>query len=149
MLTLDKVEMQINIASPCICRPWGAHTSFTNRAGNVVRHIRQHQGEVELCTTAWAKMYESIVSFDLLPSHGQTSPADRAVGHLEYGQPAVGSVHLCEAPGAFISATNHFIKTQRSAACAQVLSRSVMLLSACLTSIECSTLWQVQDMQSA
>lgn len=89
-------------------RPWGSHTSFTNRAGNVVRQIRQGQGEVELCTTAWTKMYESIVSFDLLPASGGAT-----VGHLEIGQPAVGSVHLCEAPGAFISATNHYIKTQR------------------------------------
>lgn len=93
------------------CRPWGQHTSFTNRAGNVVRQIRQQQGEVELCTTAWAKMYESIVTFDLLPATGV------ALGHLENGQPAMGTVHLCEAPGAFITATNHFIRTQRYAFC--------------------------------
>lgn len=80
----------------------------------MVRHIRQTQGEVELCTTAWAKMYESIVTFDLLPGSG-TLPSDStaAVGRVEGGGPAVGTVHLCEAPGAFISATNHFIRSQR------------------------------------
>ncbi len=94
-------------------RPWGAHTSFTNRAGNVVRHIRQTQGEVELCTTAWAKMYESIVTCDLLPESGTLPNGSAAVGRVEGGGPAVGTVHLCEAPGAFISATNHFIRSQR------------------------------------
>ena len=94
-------------------RPWGAHTSFTNRAGNVVRHIRQTQGEVELCTTAWAKMYESIVTFNLLPRSGTPPNGSAAVGRAQGGGPAVGTVHLCEAPGAFISATNHFIRSQR------------------------------------
>lgn len=95
------------------CRPWGAHTAFTNRAGNVVRHIRQRHGEVELCTTAWAKMYECIVTFDLLPDATSLPSGSAAVGHAEGSPQAVGTVHLCEAPGAFISATNHFIRTQR------------------------------------
>ena len=102
------------LTMPMLCsRPWGAHTSFTNRAGNVVRHIRQSQGEVELCTTAWAKMYESIVTFDLLPESGMMPSGSATVGHVAGGSPAVGTVHLCEAPGAFISASNHFIRSQR------------------------------------
>lgn len=108
ILMLHCAHIACNLQLATSCRPWGSHTAFTNRAGNVVRQIRQGQGEVELCTTAWAKMYESIVSFDLLPAAGSA-----ALGHLETGQPAVGSVHLCEAPGAFISATNHYIRTQR------------------------------------
>ena len=78
-----------------------------------MRHIRQNFGEVELCTTAWAKMYECIVSFDLLPKDDSLPASSSAVGRLASGQPAVGTLHLCEAPGAFISATNHFIRTQR------------------------------------
>ena len=81
----------------------------------MVRHIRQNFGEVELCTTAWAKMYECILSFDLLPSTASLPPGGPGVGRLASGQPAVGTLHLCEAPGAFISATNHFIRTQRLA----------------------------------
>jgi len=107
-------QNNIMLIIPVLCfRPWGAHTSFTNRAGNVVRHIRQTQGEVELCTTAWAKMYESIVTFDLLPGSETLRTGSAAVGRVEGGGPAVGTVHLCEAPGAFISATNHFIRSQR------------------------------------
>ena len=106
--------MLLSTMSNVACRPWGAHTSFTNRAGLVVRQIRQHHGELELCTTAWAKMYESIVTFDLLsPGLGQEQSNNAVMGHLSNGQPAVGTVHLCEAPGAFISATNHHMKTQR------------------------------------
>ena len=103
------------------CRPWGTHTAFTNRAGQVVRHIRQHFGEVELCTTAWAKMYECIAAFDLLPSTSSMTAGKSGQGQLANGQPAVGTVHLCEAPGAFISASNHFIRTQRYTLCCFVM----------------------------
>ncbi|KAL0044230.1 hypothetical protein WJX82_005654 [Trebouxia sp. C0006] len=113
MVEKDKLNATKDLLDCKDIKPWGAHTSFTNRAGNVVRHIRQTQGEVELCTTAWAKMYESIVTFDLLPESGTLLSGSAAVGRMEGGGPAVGTVHLCEAPGAFISATNHFIRSQR------------------------------------
>ena len=112
-LRLQKLQPLLQLLASA-CRPWGAHTAFTNRAGFVVRQIRQNHGEVELCTTAWAKMYEAIVTFDLLlAASGQLPKGNSSVGCLENGQPAVGTVHLCEAPGGFISATNHFIKTHR------------------------------------
>jgi 23S rRNA U2552 (ribose-2'-O)-methylase RlmE/FtsJ len=45
---------------------------------------------------AWCKFYEIVSSFDLLP------PGD-----------VQSSLHLCEAPGAFVTALNHFIHIQR------------------------------------
>ena len=109
-----------------------------------MRQIRQGQGEVELCTTAWAKMYESIISFDLLPASGGA-----AIGHLGTGQPAVGSVHLCEAPGAFISATNHYIKTHRCEGRAMHQLTRLACLACWLTN--CLYAWrkQMQCLQSA
>jgi hypothetical protein len=45
---------------------------------------------------AWVKMYEIIVKYDLIKNKDNTYK----------------TFHLCEAPGNFISATNHYIKTQ-------------------------------------
>jgi len=45
---------------------------------------------------AWIKMYEIIVKYDIIKKKDNTYK----------------TFHLCEAPGNFISATNHYIKTQ-------------------------------------
>ncbi|KAM9461177.1 cap-specific mRNA (nucleoside-2'-O-)-methyltransferase 2 [Clarias gariepinus] len=78
---------------------WHQHTCSTNRAGTVTSHLRE-TANAELCTQAWAKFYEIQGTFGLL--------SDTA---LQNGEP--NSVHLCEAPGAFISALNHFLQTSR------------------------------------
>jgi len=67
-----------------------------------------------MATIAWAKMYECLGTYDLLPSQLHTTPAGE---EPEVSQPCdaqhkVLTVHVCEAPGAFISATNHYIKTR-------------------------------------
>jgi hypothetical protein len=46
---------------------------------------------------AWCKFYENAMSFNLVP------PASVKAGRLN-------SVHLCEAPGAFITSLNHYLK---------------------------------------
>jgi 23S rRNA U2552 (ribose-2'-O)-methylase RlmE/FtsJ len=60
---------------------------------NLRRVIRENYN-AELCSNAWLKMYEllNIVS-DLTPPN----------------KDKIKSFHLCEAPGAFISALNHFL----------------------------------------
>lgn len=78
---------------------WHQHTCSTNRAGTVTAHLRS-TANAELCTQAWAKFYEILGSFQLLPGNA-----------LKSGE--LNSIHLCEAPGAFISALNHFLKTNR------------------------------------
>ncbi|OWK61685.1 Cap-specific mRNA (nucleoside-2'-O-)-methyltransferase 2 [Lonchura striata] len=52
----------------------------------------------ELCTQAWCKFHEILCSFSLLPEEA-----------LQDGE--LNSVHLCEAPGAFIASLNHFLKS--------------------------------------
>ncbi|GIL48149.1 hypothetical protein Vafri_4842 [Volvox africanus] len=88
-------------------RRWERAAADANPADQV-RAVLRSVYRVELGTVAWAKMYETIWQCDMMPL---SSPA---VPHRERGSPKVVSVHLCEAPGAFIAATNHFVKTHRT-----------------------------------
>ncbi|XP_078400046.1 cap-specific mRNA (nucleoside-2'-O-)-methyltransferase 2 [Cetorhinus maximus] len=76
---------------------WHEHTAFTNRAGKVIPHVRRTMN-AELCTQAWCKFHEILCTFPLLPEEA-----------LENGE--LNSVHLCEAPGAFIASLNHYLKS--------------------------------------
>ena len=75
---------------------WRRHTSKTNPCGLVVKHLR-NAVKPELCTQAWAKFYEILSTCDII---------SRKCIHNKN----VTSLHLCEAPGAFIASMNHFIK---------------------------------------
>ncbi|XP_071766390.2 cap-specific mRNA (nucleoside-2'-O-)-methyltransferase 2 [Centroberyx gerrardi] len=76
---------------------WHQHTNSTNRAGKVIAAVRSATN-AEICTQAWCKFYEILGTFNLLPEEA-----------LQSGE--LNTVHLCEAPGAFITALNHYIKT--------------------------------------
>jgi len=74
---------------------WHAHTTKLNPAGLVINHVRKHI-RPDFLTQAWCKFYEiacssSLFSQDVIDKNN------------------VFSVHLCEAPGAFISSLNHYI----------------------------------------
>ncbi|XP_040899258.1 cap-specific mRNA (nucleoside-2'-O-)-methyltransferase 2 isoform X1 [Toxotes jaculatrix] len=79
---------------------WHQHTNSTNRAGKVIAAVRS-AANAEICTQAWCKFYEILGTFNLLPGEA-----------LQSGE--LNTVHLCEAPGAFITALNHYIKTNES-----------------------------------
>ena len=72
------------------------HTAYLNSASLIVPHLRDKLN-VEVPTQAWPKMYEMLVEFHLIRSEHR----ERLI-----------SLHLCEAPGAFISALNHYLTTQ-------------------------------------
>ncbi|KAG5849414.1 hypothetical protein ANANG_G00110150 [Anguilla anguilla] len=76
---------------------WHQHTSFTNRAGKIIAHVRA-AANAEICTQAWCKFYEILGTFSLVP-----------YGALQSGE--LNSVHLCEAPGAFIASLNHYLRS--------------------------------------
>jgi cap2 methyltransferase len=76
---------------------WRGHTSKTNPCGLVVKHLRK-EVEPELCTQAWAKFYEILSSSNVIPLKCIESKK-------------LTSLHLCEAPGAFIASLNHYIKS--------------------------------------
>ena len=74
---------------------WQAHTQKCNPSGQIVSGIQQ-RFIPEMCTQAWCKFYEIINQFRLLEQTG--------FSHLN-------SLHLCEAPGGFIAAINHYYHT--------------------------------------
>ncbi|NXG13212.1 CMTR2 methyltransferase, partial [Grallaria varia] len=76
---------------------WHRHTSFTNKAGKIVSHVKKSVN-AELCTQAWCKFHEILCSFPLLPEEA-------------FQDGVLNSVHLCEAPGAFIASLNHYLKS--------------------------------------
>ena len=76
---------------------WHRHTKFTNRATNIIPAIRK-QFNPELCTQGWTKLHEILTVFNIVPD---------SVMRLN-------SLHLCEAPGAFITSLNHYLKTHRT-----------------------------------
>ncbi|XP_063294407.1 cap-specific mRNA (nucleoside-2'-O-)-methyltransferase 2 [Pelobates fuscus] len=77
---------------------WHRHTSFTNRAGKIVSEVRKC-ANAELCTQAWCKFHEIVCSYPLLPLESLWNKE-------------LNTIHICEAPGAFVSSLNHFLKSQ-------------------------------------
>eukprot|EP00058_Branchiostoma_floridae_P003283 XP_002588771.1 hypothetical protein BRAFLDRAFT_125627 [Branchiostoma floridae] len=80
-------------------RSWHEHTNQTNRAGKVISHLKQTI-HPQLCTQAWCKFHEIVSTFPLV--------SDAAVENGVFN-----SVHVCEAPGAFITSLNHFLANWR------------------------------------
>ncbi|RLU27367.1 hypothetical protein DMN91_001169 [Ooceraea biroi] len=78
---------------------WQKHTTQMNKAGSIVGHVRKFT-QPELLTQAWCKFYEIACSFPLVPMDEIRREGDHFM-----------SVHLCEAPGAFVAALNHWLKT--------------------------------------
>nr|XP_003417203.1 cap-specific mRNA (nucleoside-2'-O-)-methyltransferase 2 [Loxodonta africana]XP_023412432.1 cap-specific mRNA (nucleoside-2'-O-)-methyltransferase 2 [Loxodonta africana] len=76
---------------------WHEHTAFTNKAGKIISHVRKSVN-AELCTQAWCKFHEILCSFPLIPQEA-----------FQNGE--LNSLHLCEAPGAFITSLNHYLKS--------------------------------------
>ncbi|KAK3920253.1 Cap-specific mRNA (nucleoside-2'-O-)-methyltransferase 2 [Frankliniella fusca] len=77
---------------------WHAHTRRRNKAGNVIWQLRRRI-DPEFPTQAWCKFYENASSFPLVPQ--------KAID-----KKCLYSIHLCEAPGAFITSLNHFLRVR-------------------------------------
>eukprot|EP00388_Colpodella_angusta_P021060 GDKJ01053179.1.p1 GENE.GDKJ01053179.1~~GDKJ01053179.1.p1 ORF type:complete len:1366 (-),score=362.76 GDKJ01053179.1:138-4181(-) len=78
---------------------WKKHTRNTQLADATVFAVRNQVSDsskepLEMVTGAWCKMFEMLKLYHLLP----------------LGQSKIRTAHLCECPGAFINATNAFIR---------------------------------------
>ncbi|KAL7051033.1 hypothetical protein ACKWTF_004303 [Chironomus riparius] len=73
---------------------WGEHTKRRNPAQQIVYHLK-NSIKAEFVTQAFAKFFECISSYPMI---------DENLGDKFF------SVHLCEAPGAFITSLNHYLK---------------------------------------
>eukprot|EP00960_Hanusia_phi_P009342 270561-Hanusia_phi.AAC.1 len=76
---------------------WERHTQSTLLTSEVEGTMRD-RFSAELCTIAFAKMYEMLAAYDLVDVPGNAG--------------SFYSLHLCEAPGAFVCATNHYIRSR-------------------------------------
>jgi len=76
---------------------WRLHTSTHHKCGFITKVLRQ-KAKGELVTQAWAKFSTILHTFELMPE--QMDKGDK-----------VSTLHLCEAPGAFITCLNHFLST--------------------------------------
>lgn len=94
--SLNKVK---NLLSDKKLDEWHEHTAFTNKAGKIMSHVKKAVN-AELCTQAWCKFHEILCSFPLIPQEA-------------FQDGKLNSLHLCEAPGAFIASLNHYLKSHR------------------------------------
>lgn len=75
---------------------WSKHTHKRDPAGGIGWNLRKGIN-AEFVTKAWSKFYELVTAYQL----------------VRISDPSTGlfnSMHLCEAPGAFVAALNHFLK---------------------------------------
>ncbi|CAK1599295.1 unnamed protein product [Parnassius mnemosyne] len=75
---------------------WSSHTRRRNPAGEVCWKLRCLVNP-EFLTQAWTKFYECASTYNVIPTE--------AVSDMK-----MVSLHLCEAPGAFITSLNHYLK---------------------------------------
>lgn len=91
---------------------WHSHTKQMDIANTIMGHVTRFFNP-EFSSEAWAKMFDIMCSYEIVPDKVFTeakaisdNPDRRRLGE----KVPFDTVHLCEAPGAFISALNHFLK---------------------------------------
>lgn len=92
---LNRTKSMLNCMEPV---EWRRHTAWMNRAGHVLPQVRRTANPT-LLTQAWCKFFEILYEFHI---------ADRE---------SLRSFHLCEAPGAFVAALQHYLQDRATDWC--------------------------------
>lgn len=87
---LHECKSQLNHYEP---EDWRLHTRRRNLVATLMYELKS-ENKCELLIQSFFKLWEALHLYKLVPKDAQN----------------LFSVHLCEAPGAFISALNHFLK---------------------------------------
>ncbi|XP_017049943.1 cap-specific mRNA (nucleoside-2'-O-)-methyltransferase 2 [Drosophila ficusphila] len=72
---------------------WSAHTNKRDPSGEVSWRLK-NETKAEFVTVAWCKFFECLHRYPLVKT------------------PVVNTLHLCEAPGAFIASLNHYLHSK-------------------------------------
>lgn len=72
---------------------WSRHTRNRNAAQPIIQYLKNEM-HCEFVTQAFAKFFECVSAYPMVNNVGEVFQ----------------SVHLCEAPGAFVSSLNHYLK---------------------------------------
>ncbi|KAH8316479.1 hypothetical protein KR067_009002, partial [Drosophila pandora] len=84
---LNAVKSRLNDYST---QEWSAHTNRRDPSGEVTWRLK-NETKAEFVTVAWCKFFECLHRYPLIRN------------------PVVNTLHLCEAPGAFIASLNHYL----------------------------------------
>ncbi|XP_058066367.1 cap-specific mRNA (nucleoside-2'-O-)-methyltransferase 2 [Anopheles bellator] len=95
-LQLQKIQLNDikNRLNDFAIESWHEHTRRRCSSAPILYELKSYV-RAEFVTQAFAKLYECLVAYELV--------ASKSGDHLY-------SVHLCEAPGAFVTALNHYIR---------------------------------------
>lgn len=100
---LQILKQELNNVKNCLnnydLEKWQTHTRLRNKAKDVIPRLRRTI-QPELLTQAWCKFHEIVSSYPLVP-----------VDYIYKNKKVFKSVHLCEAPGAFVTSLNHWLKS--------------------------------------
>ncbi|CAK1548022.1 unnamed protein product [Leptosia nina] len=98
--SLDKMKARLNFHKSQLndfsIEEWSSHTRRRNPAGEVSWKVRCLVNP-EFLTQAWTKFYECACTYNIIPLEAKEDKQ-------------MVSLHLCEAPGAFITSLNHYLK---------------------------------------
>lgn len=91
--SLFKCKSQLNTYKS---EEWRLHTKKRNLMGSLMYTIRSND-LTELVIQSWVKLWAILHKYEIVPP----------------GIDRLNTVHLCEAPGSFVCALNHFLKQNR------------------------------------
>lgn len=97
-LKADLNEVKSKLNNYCFAE-WHQHTTNRNKAKDIEWRVRR-DFQPEFVTQAWCKFHEVVTKYPLVPKENIFANNNK-----------FSSLHLCEAPGAFVTCLNHWLKT--------------------------------------